>query len=576
MLVNARRVVLAASVTLAFAHSPRLASAQSAPTVAASPAAAATATATATPLPAESGTPEVTPAASAAPSGPLRVTRTSVSVSPGQIVAVGVDGASGNVTVRSSGAAVGARYDTASSSVVITGIALGSGTVTVTDAAGNGATIAADVLPAAGVIPGDVTVALGGLVSPQFALAKVNAAIARGAQMQPGASIAVRGVTIANPLQAGDELEAIARVAIAGGGAFADQSGTTAIHLHVETLDQIEPAFLFYSDDPERLSADGDGVLYRSALDAAQPARLYAYHVSDTPDRRLYLALTTHGTPARVQILGYAAGPADAFAYVGHVSTLQYLLERSTQESAIVDVAAGAPYLQQLGYRALAPGELVAAIFDLRVVSGGSVTVEVVAASGSGDPLSLLAEPEHAGDGHGRRGEFAMSAVPPFAMAYAAGAGDSAPLSIGVPVIPNLRAGGRALGGDYGALLSVALQLSNPASTPQTMYLYEQAQGGAATTTIWFTGDPRPTEIPCVRLPDSRYLVKSFALDAGESRTVTGEYMTDGSSSFPLDFGLTSTPPSPPPGQYSPEACNPKTPPETPSPAPSSSASSSP
>jgi hypothetical protein len=113
----------------------------------------------------------------------------------------------------------------------------------------------------------------------------------------------------------------------------------------------------------------------------------------------------------------------------------------------------------------------------------------------------------------------------------------------------------------------VALELSNPGDAPQDVYLYEQAEGGTATTTIWFAGDPRPTEIPCVRSTTNRYLVKAFALAPGERRTVTGEYMTDGTSSFPLAFGLTSAAPSPPPGPYSPDACNPRTPP--PSPAPS-------
>jgi hypothetical protein len=577
-------VAVGLAFALVLANAAYASSPQNAPSAA--PVASATPSPSATPMPSTTASPSefpspspsvtAAPAASSTPSGAppgtLRLTRSAVSVSPGQIVAIGVDGASGTVTVQTSGPAIGVRYDTASSSLIVTGTSLGSATATVSDAAGDIATLAVDVLPAAGLVPAEVTVSLGGTVSPQFALAKIDAAIARLALAQPGGTLAVRGVTIADSLHPGDELEAIARVTIAAGSGFADQFGTTAVHLHVETLDQLEPAFLFYSDDPERLGSDGDGVLYRGTIDADKPARVYAYHVSDTPDRRLYLALVASGAPARVQLLGYAAGPADAFAYVGHVSTLQYLLERSTQESAIVDVIGDAPYVQQLGYRALGPGELVAAIFDLRVVSGGPVTVEVVAASGADDPLKPLGEPEHVGDGHGRRGEFALSTVPPFALTYASGDPEPEPLTIGDPTIPNLRPGGRPLGGDYGALRNVALQLSNPGSTPQNVYLYEQAQGGSATTTIWFTGDPRPTEIPCVRLSDSRYLVKAFALDAGESRAVTGEYMTDGSSSFPLDFGLTTAAPSPPPGPYSPNACNPKTPPATPSPSPSSSA----
>jgi hypothetical protein len=420
------------------------------------------------------------------------------------------------------------------------------------------------------VVPSEVSVDLGGTVSQQFALTRIAGAIARRVQLQPGATLAVSGVTIATVLHEGDELEALAQVSIGGTAAFAGVSGTTQVDLRVETLPQLEPAFLFYSDDPEKLTAGDDGVLYRSAIDVAKPARVYAYHVSDVAGRRLFLALRATGGPARVQLLGYAAGPANAFAYVGHVSTLQYLLERSTQESVIVPVDASAPYLHQLGYRALGVGELVAAIYDVRELEGDPVEVEVVAVSGTDDPVARLGEPELPGDGHGRRGEFSLQGVPPMTLRYAVGDPEPSPVPAGNAEIPNLRPGGRPLGGDYGVLRAVALQLSNPQASPQDAYVYEQAVSGTATTTIWFTGDPRPTELPCLRDPTNRYLVKTFTLAAGQTLNVAGEYMTDGTASLPVDFGLTAVAPSPPPGPYSPDACNPR-----PLPSPSASAASS-
>jgi hypothetical protein len=406
---------------------------------------------------------------------------------------------------------------------------------------------------------------LGGTVSPEFALARITATIALHAQLQGGAAPAVTGVSIPNALQPGESLEALAHVTIAGSAANAPVTGVTSVHLAVETLGRLEPAFLLYSDDPERLTAADDGVLFRSTVAQDRPVRLYAYHVADTADRHVSLVLLA-SSAARVQVLGYAAGPSDAFAYVGHVSTLQYLLERGTQESFIVPLAGDAPFAQQLGYRALAPGELVAAIFDLRVLDGGPVDVEVIATSGADDPLAHVREPVLPGDGHGRSGEFALGDVPPIAFTYAAGDPDPSPFPVGVPAIANLRPGGRPLGGDYGVIRSVQLQLSNPGGTPREVYFYEQAAGGTATTTLWFTGDPRPTELPCVRASANRYLIRAIALGANESTTVTGDYMTDGSSSFPLLFGVTSEPPSPAPGPYSPDTCNPRpAPSDTPS-----------
>jgi hypothetical protein len=427
------------------------------------------------------------------------------------------------------------------------------------------------VPPPAGVVPTDVTVDLGGTVSPGFALARIAAAVTVSAQLQAGAIATVSGVSLAKSLGPGDSLEAIAHVAIAGAG-YAPVDGTTAVHLRVETLAQLEPAFLFYSDDPERVKANADGVLYRSVLAPSQTARVYAYHVSDSPDRRIFLAF--HATnAAAVQVLGYAAGPADQYGYVGHISTLRYLLERDTQESFIAPIAAGSSALMQIGYRPLAAGELVAGIFDLRVLEGGPVDVEVIATTGNADPASYLAVPENPGDGHGRRGEFSLGDVAPIAFDYAAGDPEPAPISVGDPTLRNLRPDGRPLGGDYGVLRAVSLALSNPLATPQVVYFYEQPSGGTVTATIWFTGDAQPTEVPCVHDANARYVVKTIELAAGESRTVTGEFMTDGSSSYPLLFGLTTVTPSPPPGPYSPDACNPRTPPPaTPSPAASGSA----
>jgi hypothetical protein len=167
-----------------------------------------------------------------------------------------------------------------------------------------------------------------------------------------------------------------------------------------------------------------------------------------------------------VQVLGAAAGPSDAFSYVGHLSTLRYMLERPPQESFIATVAPGAPYLVPLGAGAILPGQLIAAVHDWRVLDGGDVTVSVVAASNGADPATLLGQPEHPSDGHFRRGEFSLTNVPPIALTYAVGGTEPQPFAAGVryyangqPAFPNLRqdivaqAGQRApLAGDYGVL----------------------------------------------------------------------------------------------------------------------------
>ncbi len=147
------------------------------------------------------------------------------------------------------------------------------------------------------------------------------------------------------------------------------------------------------------------------------------------------------------------------------------------------------------------------------------------------------------------------------------------PVDVGAgdPPIPNLRAGGRALAGDYGILRNVNLQLSNPTQSPATVYLYEKPIGYPVTTTIAFSGDPAPLRLQCAKQP-LRYLVRAFDVPANANTTITGTYMTDGGSTYPLTFGLTSTPPLPlPVSMTAPDGCFPKPPGAQPSPSPSTS-----
>jgi hypothetical protein len=502
------------------------------------------------------------PGASGLPSLPIRVDHARVGVVPGATVTVGVSGGSGPIGAQASFDGALVRYDTFTRTLFITGRAFGRGTVTLSDAAGDTATVTVLVAPPAGVVPADATVELAGNVNAAFATARIRGAIAQTAQMQPGTTLDVGGVT-AGDLRPGQALEARANVVVHGNDTYVDQTGTTNVHVRVDALPQLDPAVLFYSDDPERLGTLDDGVLFRGTIDATRPARAYVYHVSDSPNRRLYLALQPTTTTARVQVLGAVAGPSDAFAYVGHTATVRYLLERASQESFVTPILPTAPYLLPLGAGTMLPGTLINAIYDLRVLDGAPVNVLVVAASNGADPATLLAQPEHSTDAHYRRGEFSLANVPPLTLSYTAGAPEPAPFAVGVryyangqPAFPNLRpgdvaaAGQRApLAGDYGVLRSVSLQFANPTPSPQNVYLYEQpgATGGGVTTTMWFTGDAAPTQVRCVSDPAQRYLVKGFGLAPGQTLNVTGTYMTDGTSFLPLYFGLTATPPPPPP-----------------------------
>jgi phage baseplate assembly protein gpV len=476
------------------------------------------------------------------PSPAIHVDHGRLGLAPGTSATVIVSGALAPLAIQPSFDGVDATYDAATHRLTVTARVAGSGTLALTDAAGNTATIAVLVAPLAGTIPPAVDVALAGTVTQTFALGQIRAAIERALQRAPGTSLDVHGLTVPATLAPGDAVDTTAGVTIAGRGAYVDVSARTAVHVHVDAGPPPDPAVLWYSDDPEQLDAQTAGVLFHATLDPAIPARLFAYHVAaGTPRTLLLVFRSTAG--AHVQVLGTVGGPSPAFAYVGQQSSARFLTERTSGESAVDALSPGVPYAIGLG--TLQPGDLLEVIDDLRVVDGGAVDVDVVATA-PGDALPPLDAPEVAGDTHGRRGEFALAGIAPIALSLAAGDPDPPPVSVGDALLPNLRAGGRPLGGDYGVVRPIVLHLTNPLPDAQTLYLYELTSGsGGATTTAVFDGDGAPTLVPCVDDATQPRLVKAFPLAGAQTLTVTGTFMTDGASSYPIRFGLSTKPPAP-------------------------------
>ena len=100
----------------------------------------------------------------------------------------------------------------------------------------------------------------------------------------------------------------------------------------------------------------------------------------------------------------------------------------------------------------------------------------------------------------------------------------------------------------------LTISLDNPGASESDVYLYEIPNGNAVTTTLFFDGDPAPLEVPCVRTAGVRYLVRRFALAPGQHLEETAEYMTDGASSYPMQFGLSALAPAAPDGCTPPQS----------------------
>jgi len=459
------------------------------------------------------------------------------------------------------------RLDPARNTLVLRGLMNGTATLTIGDASGATATASVLVGPNAGFTPNDVTIALTGNPTDDFAAAQIHAALLRAVQPLPGAAVIPGSVLLPTSLAAGQRIDAPLRFHVDGKNRYVDADGVATVHISVAAPMPIPPTLLFYSDDPEELTQDG--VLFRGTLTRAQPVRLYYYHQTKVPNESVVIVLDAPTGSSRVNVIGRGAGPNPAIMYVGQSATYRYLDDHARNAGVDLDVAAGQPLLIFTSDTAMKTGDLVAGVLDLALTDGSPVRASVLALSAATDVATLLGSEELLSDGKQRRGVYDIAQPFSLTLAYAAGGPEPAPVTVGGgdPPIANLHAGGRPLAGDYGILRNVNLALSNATQAPVTVYLYEKPIGYPVTTTIAFTGDAAPTRLQCAKQPQ-RYLVRAFDVPANGYATITGTYMTDGGSTYPLDFGLTSTPPSPlPASMTAPDGCFPK-PPGAPSPSP--------
>ncbi len=464
------------------------------------------------------------------------------------------------------------RLDPARNTLVVRGLTNGTATLTISDA--SGAMVTASVLVAAnaGFVPSDVNVALTGNPTSDFAAAQIHAALLRAVQPLPGSAVIPGSAQLPPSLGPGERIDAPLRFHVDGHNQYVDVDGVANIHITIAAATPIPPTVLLYSDDPEQLTEDG--VLFRGMLTHERPVRLYYYHQTKIPNESVVIVLDTPAGTARVNVIGRGAGPNPAIFYVGQSATYRFLDDHARNAGVDLDVPVGAPLVIFTSDTAMKRGDLVAGALDFALTDGSPVRVSVLALSPATELATLLGTQELPSDGKQRRGVYDIAQPFSLALAYAVGGPEPTPVTVGAgdPPIPSQRAGGRALAGDYGILRNVRLALTNPTQAPAIVYLYEKPIGYPVTTTIDFTGDSVPTRLQCAKQPE-RYLVRAFDVPADGNVTITGSYMTDGGSTYPLDFGLTSTPPSPlPVSMTAPDGCFPKpaaaAPSSTPSPPP--------
>lgn len=196
----------------------------------------------------------------------------------------------------------------------------------------------------------------------------------------------------------------------------------------------------------------------------------------------------------------------------------------------------------------------------IRVVSGGPVTVTVLAVppqATAQDIASLSAGPQLPGDGHHRTGVFDIAAYGVETIAYSTG-GPDAQYQYGAsspPLADPPAASGHDYG-EYGVLRTLTFDVDNPAADPATVYLYERPIGGVVRSSFLVNG--ALVQVGCARVSNRYQIGQPFAVAPGKSQ-IAVQTMTDGGSNYPLEVGLTTTPPEPStPPITAPDGCFPK------------------
>ncbi len=472
-------------------------------------------------------------------------------------------------TVTTGAAAVAPQPD---GSLIVYGAHDGTDTVTIVDAAAATATVPVLVAPDAGTVPASVTLQLaGGGLSPDFESLALANEVSRTASLRPGAVVSPIDprsfpAAAANGLSWAGALPLV----LSGGGRWRDVAGSVPVQVQVVQLPPLQPDLLFDSDDPETILDGQAGVVFHGALSVQAPtARVFAYHEFESTGRQLYLVLASAGA-GHVQIVGDAAGPSYT-TYAGHVMSVRFLQVRRLQRTVVATIDAN-PMVLDVGGASEAH-RLVTGIYDLRLIDGGPVDVYLVAGFASGDPgpLALIGAPSSpppVKDGHDRAGVYPLGAIPPIWLSASITQAYRRPHEIGTFAVVGSWAlppttGVRYLGGDYGVTRRFQLTMTNATDQPGTIYFYLAPSLAGATTSILFDGDgvtadgrAKAFETVCLQASSAaatfaeRYVLRAFVIPptrGGPPVVVTGDYMTDGGSTYPVELGLTLDPPPTPP-----------------------------
>jgi Pilus formation protein N terminal region len=487
--------------------------------------------------PAPAGTLEISPGATPSPSPtpsptppPIFAVPPAASVEPGRNVLVRINGAAGTILAVSADEKIATVVaDQNQRALYITGQAVGSTTITVTDARGVTRDVPVRVAYSAGTIADTTALRVtGDPASASFVRdAAVQAAI-NAATLRPGARIYVPpdAPVVRTDLATDNRTVVDVPVQILGSD-YITANGTTRVAVENYAFPRLSPSQLLVSDYPERLTADG--TLFSATIDRTKSQRFLYYHYNPAtePGRRILVKATnTAAVPAVVHVLSALAGPGPNEMEVGHNATKGFLIRARRNEGTVITIPPNGTV--NIINHNLPPGAIVNGILQLREVTGDPLNIAVIAQKAEA-PLDQTVDAAllSGGAAHAR----GVYPVPEFFSEYTFFT-DAPPLEIpiGQLPLPNLREG-EALAGDYGVMQSLRVVIVNTSRFGQAIALYASPRGGQATGTFIIDD----TLVQAHRLSAySKYKIWQETIAPGTYRTLRISTMPEGGSSYPL------------------------------------------
>ncbi len=429
----------------------------------------------------------------------------------------------------------------------------------------------------AGVVPAQVNVQVtGDALDPQWLQSQIQKAILKAVQTQPGIAAQIGAFALPALLSPGAGSDIPVQIQIPGGTQYFDVNAQTTVALQNVDAGPFASELLFYDDDPEKVVADG--TLYQNEVQPNAPARLYYYHQNANDPRRILVVISNAvpNDPSTVQLIDASAGPNIDVMSVGHAVSRDFLTWKSHNQGIVAQIGPSAPFIAD--EFTMQPQDGAAGSIGVHVLSGGAVQLTVLAVPPTVTDAQIaqyLNQPRLPGDGHHRTGAFTVNDYGTQTLSYTVG-GDDAVTQYGATTPPSLDGNGRDYG-DYGVLRTMTFAVQNTGTQPATVYLFEQPMGGVVRSS--FLVDGTLYQVGCARVSQRYQIGNAITVNPGISNVVV-QTMTDGGSNYPLEVGMTVTPPLPAtPPISAPDGCFPKpqqAAPPVPAPSPSATPGATP